>query len=821
MIKTLLDFRKTVPVKPKSDQWSTGQAIEKILGYLNELGIFRTPRSELTLWRNPEMLQKMLDFLNNGEKRGELDDRQKNIAKKIDTLLKRHSELRAIFEGELNQRWTIAPNTQTVILAQKMIEHLERKNARQYYQARQASRDGRTIPQSVKDAIGERQNEITIYQEYLWSKGFDEYGRIHGQQQGGKTTKKKSTPLTVQEMGYLATHKLLEYKKQGSFVQTPSRKKYINSIRERVAWWQKVFLNGSTGTGKTKLALEVVHELGGKAELYSAHPGTRQRDMLWSQTLKPNTQGQTIAPFDPGPLTRSLGIHVDDNGDVTYSDGCLCILDEITLIDEAELLSWKQALGAKPGDSVSIPWIPWQHPVGKNFWLIMTGNLADDKTTDRQSLDPAFTREITPMKIDYMPPEELEDILLSRIITSAGVLSLSKESVEMIRDLSWAAYMSQLFHDRRYDLLKSLWEGNAAEWTQITTACGDDINNGQLNQFFWDPKRLIELFDTLDFTQAKGGTLNTHIAHTLTQFIENVLDTAQDEKKLLEAILKFYSLDKLLAWWKTDDSQQNEKDYFLPSEMDQLREHEVKNDSPWWGKKKKNNPWEYPSDGPHWDYEAIYHETRDMLHDDAKDLVKWVNLESDTKYTGNPTRKALVQNMFPDAHNHSNRIPVIEYAPGKRLSLVTSYFPDFGDATKTMVLAPNGQDIETADWCRNYLNPDYNKHTSYMTWDFLMNQVQDFPDMLMSQDDITAFCNKFPYPLGNQLLGFYGPSLKATRNSKWCNKNIEFQTISAWSYFLSSSCRVDGDPKVPYGNVSGLGPVWADRLRGFPSMVHL
>ena len=66
----------------------------------------------------------------------------------------------------------------------------------------------------------------------------------------------------------------------------------------------------------------------------------------------------------------------------------------------------------------------------------MTGNLADDKTTDRQSLDPAFTREITPMKIDYMPPEELEDILLSRIITSAGVLSLSKESVEMIRDLS-------------------------------------------------------------------------------------------------------------------------------------------------------------------------------------------------------------------------------------------------------------------------------------------------------------------------------------------------------------------------------------------------
>lgn len=422
-----------------------------------------------------------------------------------------------------------------------------------YFASRRPLKEARVIDQLT------RKLRRGIYKEYLDNK--KEHGKLtqsaadrirYLQGQLDALEKQKTGIIETaspKTRGYLETQKLLEYKRQlkeNGFVMTPSRINLLDRIRQGVLSGKKIFLVGSTGTGKSELAFNVFNEMTNGYELIPWHEGSTPRDVHGYPkiSIDPAT-GQPYSHDEPGPYPRAK------------ETGHGLIHGEVTGAPTRVMLQLKDTVFKD-----------------ESIFQIFTGNPKDERTKQREEMDPAILRELTGIEVGYMPAVEMKDIILSILIDNNGVLKLSPAQVQYIERLAGAAEMMQKVHNREFDE----WiekQGDTSEVRElkakVRTLLGLDPRGNTettLNTNFLDPGTLFKLFGEWELAQARGQSFSDYMAEKLGDFIKDpkTLSTP-GERVTLQKILNAYSV----ITSSTGDIQvlikDQEKGYILPSEM--------------------------------------------------------------------------------------------------------------------------------------------------------------------------------------------------------------------------------------------------------------
>ena len=415
----------------------------------------------------------------------------------------------------------------------------------------------------------ERGASSRMVQTYLSSK--KQHGHLVQSHKGGikklQQVKQKAKQqesdekLTAEneEKGWLVAQELLQYKnqiKERGFAMTPSRQELFDRIVEHAMSGKRVFLVGSTGTGKTELAFYALDEISGGYEVIPWHEGTTPRDIFGYRELYTDEHGNTVSGPKPGPYARA-------------SKSRKAVLhEELTTGSTKTMMNLKYLMAKKPGEISQLPGFN-----GEGFEIpleMFTGNLMDEKTKSRTDMDPAMLRVMTGLKVGYMPESEMTKIILAQLMEESGVLKLSKEEIKLIQKLSRAAELMQMFHDRQFDQLKSL---PAPQRTILANAFGgsaDDLSDAKLDKNFLDPGTLFSLFSDFDFSEAKGMTLSQHLSVRLTEFLQDPKnENAPEEKKLALAILKVCGVVNNASSIEqaSVNNLESERHYTLPSEL--------------------------------------------------------------------------------------------------------------------------------------------------------------------------------------------------------------------------------------------------------------
>ena len=528
------------------------EACFRVLGYLEEyqriLRITELPSSQLDL-QHVQTEKDLLKLLlsegsqeNNeeGEDSIEDGDMREHIAGKIRALLG-NTQVREYFLENLKeevQRYRASLPKLKVVAGMRFAQSgASRKIIREYLGSKK--KHGKLVQSSADNIL--------------------KYEQLKEKARKREEAERQSANET--ERGFLKAQELLQYKEQirkKGFALTPSRKKLVEKIARQVLAGKKVFLVGSTGTGKTELAMYVADDTSGRYEMVSWHEGTTPRDLFGYRELWTNEEGKTESGTKPGPVTKAV------------TDGAVAIHDEYTTGTTRSQIAAKAFMNAKPGQNIHIPGFNGQvFEVSQDFAEIFTGNPKDERTQAREDMDPAILRMMTGLKIDYMPAEEMKDIILANVIEDNGVLRLSPSEVELIGKLCNAAELMQMFHDRAFDDVAQKLGAGSAEFSTLKSVFGGDIKDARLDKHFLDPGTLFGMFRDFDLTRASGGSLKAHLESVVADFLVDPKSNVPEEKILMRKILEICGvIKKTNAGVKVKlKSKTEEPDYLLPSQL--------------------------------------------------------------------------------------------------------------------------------------------------------------------------------------------------------------------------------------------------------------
>lgn len=381
---------------------------------------------------------------------------------------------------------------------------------------------------------------IAIYRSYLSDKhdqgkltqsGADQIGffqekldELVGEKEGVEDTATEAT------LGYLETQKLLEYKKQmheKGFALTPSRWELIDRISREAIAGKKIFLVGSTGTGKTQLGFYALNSLTGGYELINWHEGTTPRDLFGYRELWTDEEGGVQSGMKPGPIPKGLEREVG------------VLHEEYTGGSTRTQLAAKFMMGARPGEHIQIPGFNGQvFDVTNNFVEIFTGNPKDERTKQREDMDPAILRELTGVEVGYMDAQEMNDIIRAQLVEENGILKLGQSELRYVKQLTKAAEMMQRIHNRDFD-------GFSPE---IKTLLGIDPQGNTetaLNTNFLDPGTLFKLFSEWELARARGQSFQEYMGKKLSEFVNDPKTLSHpEEKKTIQKVLHSFGLIK-------------------------------------------------------------------------------------------------------------------------------------------------------------------------------------------------------------------------------------------------------------------------------------
>jgi len=202
---------------------------------------------------------------------------------------------------------------------------------------------------------------------------------------------------------------------EGHLAATPSVKKAVHEIGNRMIAGKPMFLHGPTGTGKTSLARYAAkHFTGKEAEMVYCNPQTREAN-IWGKTGIRPAAGGAIETVDVyGPLARAA------------SEGKVVAFDEFNALPKEQMVFIKGVLNAKVGDKLNIMGNGMVE-IKPGFQMIFTANLKSEKNPERSDLPPEIAREFEQnnFEIPYTPKEEAYDIMLARLMNRDGSVDLS------------------------------------------------------------------------------------------------------------------------------------------------------------------------------------------------------------------------------------------------------------------------------------------------------------------------------------------------------------------------------------------------------------
>lgn len=459
---------------------------------------------------------------------------QEKIKTKIGEILS-HPQVREKFEEELEREIGFYQTARKPMREVRDIDRVTGKLRQAIYKRYLSSRrDHGKLVQSAADQIASFQGKV------------DE---LESTKRGVEQT---ASPETL---GYLETQKLLEYKKQlkeHGFVTTPSREQLIDRITREALAGKKIFLVGSTGTGKTELAFYALDSLTGGYEIVPWHEGTTPRDIFGYRELYEDAEGKVQSGVKPGPYPRALEKQVG------------LVHEEFTGGSTRTQLSMKYLMGAHPGEKVHIPGFNGEvHEITPNFIELFTGNPKDERTKQREEMDPAILRELTGVEVSYMPAPEMNDIILAKLIEENGVLRLGQSELKYIEQLCKAAEMMQKIHNRDF-------EGFTPEIKAILGIDAQGNTETTLNTNFLDPGTLFKLFGEWELARARGQNFDQYMQAKLGEFVRDpkTLSTPEERKTLQKVLNAFGLVSRTSGEIEvTIGKPEGQKGYTLPSEM--------------------------------------------------------------------------------------------------------------------------------------------------------------------------------------------------------------------------------------------------------------
>ncbi|AKM81596.1 MAG: hypothetical protein UT13_C0001G0636 [Candidatus Pacebacteria bacterium GW2011_GWF2_38_9] len=305
--------------------------------------------------------------------------------------------------------------------------------------------------------------------------------------------------------------------KKDRFAETPSRTKMLAEIRQMWSEGRKVLATGPTGSGKTELFFHASRSLlGSEPERATGH------ELLTSYEIYGKATGKG---FEPGPLTRAI----DNNKPF--------VLDEINLVPNKILMRLKTDLNARPGQEITIQEENGvRHQVKDNFVVGATANVKSEKHPDREKLDPALVRMFEPLPVDYLPPEELHDMMLALLMDIKGGIQLSSKD-----DLAALAELC----------MSTTWTQKAYQGYEVELNNGDKLyarggeSTGKiatLREAVLDPGKALDMVNGWDDSRLKGKTLREHINAKIIQFVKNENFPEEDRYHLI----RIFALNEFL-----------------------------------------------------------------------------------------------------------------------------------------------------------------------------------------------------------------------------------------------------------------------------------
>ena len=249
------------------------------------------------------------------------------------------------------------------------------------------------------------------------------------------------------ELGW-RNHQLREYRRQweqNHFVETPSRKEYIKKIQDHWANGEKTLLTGSTGSGKTELAIRAARQYSGEPEVISGQEGMTTYDIYGKPRLGPGSMteeehsdweqkiriakddgqrqyllarfqqlGSVVSGFDLGKLPRAV------------EKGRVAIFDEFNASpQETIIIRIKHDLNLREGQEMTIQEDSNQKiKVREGYAVAATANLKSAKHKGRSAIPPEILRMFEAFDVKSFPKAELYDLCLSVLIDRRGALGM-------------------------------------------------------------------------------------------------------------------------------------------------------------------------------------------------------------------------------------------------------------------------------------------------------------------------------------------------------------------------------------------------------------
>lgn len=361
---------------------------------------------------------------------------------------------------------------------------------------------------------------------------------------------------------------IFKYKEQlsrGRFAETPSRKQYLDQIRTLWEEGKNVFLTGPTGTGKTELFIYLGKKLynGQSPEIIRGSERVGPAEIFGKSLLRATPSGATETYFQPGAYVRAI------------DKGVPLIYDEFNLLDTKTRFQNKELYNRKPGDKVTIQEdTGYVHEIQEGFKFGATANVKSEKYKERFELDPAESRVFEMRRIDYIPKEELYDLMLAKLIDQHMGMHLSqKDAGETLKQLCAAS-----------EMIQGAFLGTQA--SMYEDGGGATRRFANLEKAVLDPGRTLALLDGWPVAQAKGQPFLEYLNDHLRDFLNQEDFPAKDRKLLLKIFVTkgFFAGRKLAefqiaglketelkAWgWKSDEEKAPEQTYLSPSEVAKL-----------------------------------------------------------------------------------------------------------------------------------------------------------------------------------------------------------------------------------------------------------
>ncbi len=361
---------------------------------------------------------------------------------------------------------------------------------------------------------------------------------------------------------------LLSYQEQlqtDRYAMTPSRYALAQEIQTLWARSEAVLLTGPTGTGKTELFAHLTKKLYDRplSRLVRCTQNTTPAEIFGKMGLKAAKDGATETVFQPGVYVQSI------------DEGMPCVFDEFNLLETKIRFGMKELYNRQVGDTVTIQEDSGlAHKIQEGFVFGATANIKSAKHKERFELDPAEARVFASRKVDYLPKEEVYDLILAKLIDRKGELRLSQEDASQTLKCLLEAV----------ELTQQAFEGKQTQF--YAEGAGAKKIVALLEKAVFDQGRVLKIISGWTVAEARGQSFREFLENELLHVIRTEDYPEKDRRLLLQIFVTkgFFNgqhskeigipgVDeaKLTAWgWKFSDTPGAVAQVLTPSQVADL-----------------------------------------------------------------------------------------------------------------------------------------------------------------------------------------------------------------------------------------------------------